>query len=547
MLPILRSTSLPRVITLLSGVILAALLTLTTVQYATQVAQAVFYPYSLDYGEGPILDQVVRLAHFHNIYRADLSVAPFTVANYPPVYLLAQVPFERLFGPSYVYGRMISVLSILLAAICLGLTVCCLTGSRVGAWISGGLLIAIPYVQHWSLFTRVDSLALGLSWAGVLAAVTWGLNPPSAAIANPVSTPSSRWSRMAMRISGEMRSRSFLLAVLLLTASIYTRQSYALAAPGALCCWLLFAPSLPFRQRLRRALQLALATFTLCLLALITLTLLTRGGFYTNIVIANVNPFRWSTVQFFWNDFRDHFLPLLILAGGYILAGLILLAMRKKVPSAWLLTVPSLLLAAASALTIGKEGSSYNYLFEISAALCLTAGVSFAWLTNWLALPLLRRPVLTALKALPVLLLLILAVQTWILQDWTAQRFTHDYLQARLNQRSNQAELLRLIRAAPGKVLADEQMGLIPLAHKSLALQPFEFKQLADMQAWDQTPLLDEISAEHYSLILWFDPPNSHAVEVRWTEGMRAAVLAHYHLDGKLGDVYVYRPNSPQP
>jgi hypothetical protein len=56
---------------------------------------AVNFPYPLDYGEGPLLDQIVRLAHFENIYRVDLTVPPYTVANYPPLFLLAQLPCQR--------------------------------------------------------------------------------------------------------------------------------------------------------------------------------------------------------------------------------------------------------------------------------------------------------------------------------------------------------------------------------------------------------------------------------------------------------------------
>ena len=59
---------------------------------------AVRFPYPLDYGEGPLLDQIVRLAHFENIYRVDLTVPPYTVANYPPLFLLAQVPWHLLSG-----------------------------------------------------------------------------------------------------------------------------------------------------------------------------------------------------------------------------------------------------------------------------------------------------------------------------------------------------------------------------------------------------------------------------------------------------------------
>ena len=52
---------------------------------------ALAFPYPLNYGEGPLLDQSVRLAQFQTIYRTDLTVSPYD-ANYPPLFMLAQVP-----------------------------------------------------------------------------------------------------------------------------------------------------------------------------------------------------------------------------------------------------------------------------------------------------------------------------------------------------------------------------------------------------------------------------------------------------------------------
>ena len=75
------------------------------------------FPYPLDYGEGPLLDQAMRLVRFENIYRHDLTVPPYTLANYPPLFPLAQAPFVWAFGPAFWYGRALSVLSILAAAL----------------------------------------------------------------------------------------------------------------------------------------------------------------------------------------------------------------------------------------------------------------------------------------------------------------------------------------------------------------------------------------------------------------------------------------------
>ena len=49
---------------------------------------AVSYRYSLDYGEAPLVDQAMRLASGQNIYRADISTPPYTISNYPPLYVV---------------------------------------------------------------------------------------------------------------------------------------------------------------------------------------------------------------------------------------------------------------------------------------------------------------------------------------------------------------------------------------------------------------------------------------------------------------------------
>ncbi len=43
---------------------------------------ALAFPYPLNYGEGPLLDQSVRLAQFQNIYRTDLSASPYVISNF---------------------------------------------------------------------------------------------------------------------------------------------------------------------------------------------------------------------------------------------------------------------------------------------------------------------------------------------------------------------------------------------------------------------------------------------------------------------------------
>jgi hypothetical protein len=111
---------------------------------------ALTFPFPLNYGEGPLLDQAVRLANFEGIYSSDLTRAPYTISNYPPFYLLVQAPFVWLFGPELWYGRLISLASVGATGPLRALTLFTLTRDRIAAMAAGLTFPAIPYVLRWS-------------------------------------------------------------------------------------------------------------------------------------------------------------------------------------------------------------------------------------------------------------------------------------------------------------------------------------------------------------------------------------------------------------
>ncbi|MEK7767674.1 MAG: hypothetical protein AAB368_15705, partial [bacterium] len=278
-------------------------------------ALALTHRYPLDYGEAPLLDQAMRLAAGGALYRAELSSPPYTISNYPPLYVMLLAPFVKLFGPSFFFGRLLSALGAWISAALLGWMVHLHTRDRLAAATTGLLFLALPYVVHWSSLLRVDLLALALS-LGALALL--------------VHRPDGRW--------------SFRAAVVLLVGAIATRQTYALAAPLAACAWL-------FVRDRRRALQLAALVGGTSLAGFALLNGLTHGGFYFNIVTANVNEF--DPRRLAWNLGRLlETAPVLLCASG---VALFLLPRRNPL---WPLAAPYAVGAACSALTIGKIGSN---------------------------------------------------------------------------------------------------------------------------------------------------------------------------------------------
>lgn len=469
--------------------------------YLTQAVVSIRYPYSLDYGEGPLLDQALRMARFENIYKNTFEEPPYTISNYPPFFILIQVPFTWVFGPSFWYGRLVSVLSVFLTSLLIFLTLHSLTKQWIGPLVAALLLVSFPYIQHWSMFNRIDELALALSWAGKFISVkTIGLPQP-----------------------GLFNKKGFWLATGFFTASIFTRQTYALAAPLAIFTWLLFM------RRYRQAILLGVSVGGLTLGLFFLLNWFTQGGFYLNIIVSNVNTFHWSTVERYATEIRDKLTILLVVSGGFILLERFI---NRGQTQSWGLVAPYLVASAAGAITIGKEGSNVNYLLELSAALSLAAGAALCWIGS------LRWSHRVWLQAA---LILALSYQVSNMVEWTRSSFI-PYIIDRTARLDQVARVQQIVREAPGLVLADEYMGLVPLAGKQLYFQPFEFKQMVDAQIWDQKNFLADIHNHKFDIILWYQPKTWQAVEARWTQAQRDMINISYRLDARYGDILVFRP-----
>lgn len=450
---------------------------------------SIFFPYPLDYGEAPLVDQAMRLAAGQNIYRTEIASPPYTITNYPPVYPLALAPFAHS-DIAFLAGRAISVLSAIATAIFLALIIYHASQDRLAALASGATFLAIPFVVHWSGLLRVDMLALALS---------------TAALYLLVRSSGSRWG-----IAG---------AGLLLIAAIYTRQSYALAAPLAAVAWL-------WSQQRRRAVELALLVGGLALILFILLNILTGGGFFFNIITANVNEFMMSQLSWNLNNLTAT-TPILLILGA------LLLFFGRGRMSLWPLLALYLIGATISALTIGKIGSNVNYFLELSAALSLAAGAFLAWsqIHPWRL----------------VGLLILLTLQTGLLMQATLAQAFDERLSFRRSDEIALGNLATIVAETDGPILADEFMGLITMQQRPLYMQPFEVTQLARAQQWDQATLLLDIEQQTFPLILIYRLPAYPLHEERWTSEMLAAIEKNYRPARIEASTVIYRPQESQP
>lgn len=487
----LRQPTLPDFIFLLALLFVVFALAQIMVEYLTLAGEAIRYPYPLDYGEGPVLDQTVRLARGENIYQTDFSTPPYRVSNTPPLFHLVQAPFVTRSGAAFSYGRFISLVSALVCVVLLALIAHRLTGDWVASGIAGVLLLAFPHVAYWSLLNRVDTLALALSLGGLFAVVRW---------------PQRRF--------------GIGLAAGLFVAAIWTKHTYALAGPATAFVWL-------WTQRLRRQAALLIGiVVSVSLASFLLLNLATSGGLFLNAIVANVNAFSGFQVV-------GSLVNLFVHAAFIIIGGVLFLVLERTTvhTRSWSFVLIYVVFASFAALASGKVGSNVNYLYELVAAICLLTGAAIAWVggNTWLK----------------VGALAVVALQLTDLREWSQEAY-FPLITGKIELRREVAQLSERVQRAEGDVLADEYLGLLPLHNRRIFMQPFEFTQLQEAGLWNDGQLVAQINRRAFSIVALYEPLGQPALIVqRWTPRVRQAIYDNYELSNPLGEALIYVPKRP--
>ena len=302
-----------------------------------------------DYGEGPLFNQQVILYHLlfargdpayrgANIYQLG-EHPPFTVGNYPPVFALVAAIFMKFVGMTFEAGRLVSTLSILGAAILVGLIVWQGSGQILPGILGFGILITMrDGIWSWGPYNRVDSLALFWSMLTVF---------------------------LVLRYAG---TRKVWWAVPVAILTVYTRQSMVDGVFAAFCYLVV--------RDWRRAIPVALVTAGAGFAVFVGLQIWTHGAFYLNAVLDNENAYSFGGALGAWHTFiggegRLAF-PLAVAgaAAGLLGTGNVLWAV-------WL--AGSVFVFA----TIGKTGAASNYYFTLEAATAACAALFFGRLRTF--------------------------------------------------------------------------------------------------------------------------------------------------------------------
>jgi hypothetical protein len=284
---------------------------------------------SFDYVEGVALGHQLITAGGVPLYGVPADQPPYSVPLYGPVFYTIYGLLLDTASPSFSPPRVLNLaLTLYLCGLALLVARQRLGVSTAAASLAVLCWLSLEPAAGFLLQNRPDTLALAFAASGFMAA-----------------------------ISG--RRYSLPLAVLLLTAAAYTKQT-AVVAP-------LIAASLVLlgTRRVRDAAVLLLSTLTLCLAILLVLNGLTDGGYWSAAVLGNLNGFSPGSALVAWQKASQQ--PLFWLALAALLTNLRATGASRGI------AIYGLASLALHGLAVAKPGANSNYFLEYSwcAALAL--------------------------------------------------------------------------------------------------------------------------------------------------------------------------------
>ncbi len=504
-------------LSLVSRLCLLAAVLAVTVYFLFFTVKALIFPYPLDYGEAPIIDQAIRLADGQNIYNSDLSHSPYTISNYPPVYISILAVFIKLFGPNFWSGRLVSIISSVACGGLIALIIFTLSRSKLAALVGGGVFLSIPFVVYWSSLGRVDLLGLALSLAGLWIILKYSARFSENLGESIVLSPNNSFAR-AQKTGlqdywiGFKQNSGLIVGTIFLLGAVFTRQTYGLAAPLTVLALFIL------NRRWKTSIFFLVLLGVLGGGGFLILNSITHGGLGFNLIRANINQMNAVLT-----------LPLYLALGASLSIVAFLLFSRPWFRP-WAVIGFYLIGGTLSALTVGKVGSNVNYFLEWFAGLALLEGVLVSIAGR-------DRVKFTLVATL-------LTVQlVWLL--YSSQQVVMPTLKFRTNPQAvaQVQQMQALVHQVKSPVLADEFLGLVTLEDRPIYFQPFEMTQLARSGVWDQSGFLSEISEGKFGLIL-ISTPNANLVADRWTPEMLQAIHSHYRQVDRIGFTIVYSPGN---
>jgi hypothetical protein len=471
-------------------------------------------PYELNYGEGPLMWQVLNVWN-PSIAYGPLAGGPLVIWNYPPAYLFAVRGLWMVQGDLLWSGRFVSFLSGLGIALLLAAVIYRSLPSRFGSSIRlcaagvGLLFLCTMPAVRWFPLMRVDWLGLLATYLGIF-----------------------------FFLSAESKHWKTYVAFLFFLLAIWTKQTF-LAAP--LACFLLTLVTAP-----RRAIRLGLLCTGLGTAGFWFGMRWTNGGIARHLISYNVHKFSFGRALGGVTSDLSQARLLLILVGGIVIVAVSRVSRMTPVhgwkswkaklsrsPFSLALSVEILhaLFAFLISFSYGKIGSDINYFLEFDATLCVLSGLSLAVLF-WQVQ---RAPRLSAGLAAALMIPVVLAGQS--LGPTFNSLVGSDGTRA-MHYECSEAyrQLIPLIANTPGPVVSDD-MVLLTRAGKDTVFDPINMWYLAEVGTWDQSQFLGRIESKDFAMIIISDP-------TRWHPRLLLAIQKAYQVDRVVGQYQVYRPRQ---
>lgn len=299
------------------------------------------YPYEWEPGEGSKILYAQRLIEGKPIYKSNQSF-PMLGNCYPPVYTFAIAPFVKIGGPLLIWGRLVSVIAILIMCLLIYKTARETTGSACLGITASSCFVFIPIISSWYSLARMDSLC---SMFLMLSAYILFKH---------------RHSVQAVFISA-------VCAVL----AVYTKQT-AVFAVLAVLVYLVYA------KRYKDLFMFFAVLAVLSLAVFVALQWYTQGWFYKNVVAENVHRVFFMRRYYTFFGWVLTYAPFIILISVY---GLFKKSTCRKT-DIWPFYFAGGLF---NALLIGANGSGYNYFFTLWSAVSIFYAQGIAYAQNLIA------------------------------------------------------------------------------------------------------------------------------------------------------------------
>ena len=262
-----------------------------------------------------------------NIQQPDGGVM---VSFYTPIFYWILGHLMNIFGYSLIVGRILVLLTFIGCSGMIYLIIRQFVKERIYALIGAALPLTQPYINAWSLFVRVDMMAMFFELAGVYLAIKF-------------------W-----------KTRWFYLTIPLFALAFYTKQS-ALTGVVALCIFILIKN---WRFAITYSAMIIIAIGVPFLIA----NHLTQGQFFNEIILyqRTAQMFRpWANVVSYLTIGYIELFPILVIGLWYSISNI-----KTYVG------IFALLALAVNLFIIMRPGGAPNYFFEVVLVFSIMTGLA---------------------------------------------------------------------------------------------------------------------------------------------------------------------------